>query len=320
MANLRGCCCGYAPTDPCEPMCSYDSSYSVSNLVMQLDWVQSQKGSGCDTCDAQYDGANVINENQWTVSLTQSSTCTITRTVNPGGACCYQGFGKFAVSWQLALYQEWFCCGPDNSNVCVHSPVISGTTSNVDFCYTVVCDPTAWNGRPGLRHILTVCNFPLTNAEVILNYNSVDCPVDGVQDCNSPPTDRVGLMAHGASFIWHTPLKPLDTILPGEVQNRICGPLTNCFAVGDPNESCLEDMVQAKGTRGPFSVYYIPTWKAAPDPCTEYNGTIFIDTYSWAWFLSPPEGINCISSGEFEDAFSCRYFSYAYAAQFPYIS
>ena len=116
MANLRACCCGY-PETPCTGTCDFDTSYAVSNLFIQMTYYADWKSGSCSAC-SDYDGPNVQTEIGYTVTGTQSTSCTLVRTITESGGCCYRGGGQMGFTYNLQRPETYYCCVSDPTPVC----------------------------------------------------------------------------------------------------------------------------------------------------------------------------------------------------------
>lgn len=319
MANLRACCCG-SPGTVCAGSCDFDTSYALSGLYVSLNYVTSYKSGSCEAC-SDYDGTNVQTEIAYTVTGSQSTSCTLTRSTDENGRCCYKGAGQMRMDWSLDKPETYFCCGAIPKPVCIRSDFHSGRVNSVPFCYSVVClegaDSPFPNETSVWYHTLWICNFPLSNA----GFARLDDEECDTYDCNSVSLDRYRLMARGASYAWYTKYKPLDQIFAPDRIAEPCGNLFRRCAVTVPETCYPDDLAFTQG--GPFSLYRIAETPTAPDPCTEYSGAPWANTWSCGGpmgSLGAPEVFNCQSNGEeLCDFLNCNSATFAYAANFPTI-
>lgn len=322
MANLRACCCGY-PETPCTGTCDFDTSYAVSNLYIQMNYVYTRKTGSCSSC-SDYDSPNVQTDVSYTVTGTQSTSCTLTRVTDESGvACCYRGGGQFGFSWSLSKPETYFCCGSNPGPVCTRDVPHSGVTGGVPFCYSVTCKPGAGTAFPNDTqvwfHQLWICNFPLERA----GFARLDPDECATYDCNSVSLDRAMMMAKGARFGWYTKFKSLDLLAPGDIVSIQCpGYDERCLPNLDPDPLCPpEDAISGTGSAGggPFSIYLIDEALYEAEPCTNIELSNWLDTYQCG--PNGPNVFDCTTSGEADcDGTQCGYTTFAYGCNFPFIS
>jgi len=324
MANLRACCCGY-PETPCAGACDFDTSYAVSNLFIQLNYVFSKKTGSCSSCTNNFDGPNVDIDVSYSVTGTQSTPCIISKSK---GRCCYKGGGQMGFTYNLQRPETYYCCVSDPTPVCTRDVPLIGTSGGVPFCYSVVCKPGVGTPFPNeasvWEHQLWICNFPL-NRMALARLDPDEC---GTYDCNSVSLDRYMAMASGAIFRWYSKFKPLDTLGPGDISAvTICGDyavLCGIIDLEDPDGLCpqVEAVTGGGVKRGPFSVYLIDDSITDAEPCTNFGGPYaYLDTWGCAQPYPTTFPYECSNNGESDcDGTGCLYSTFAYGCNFPYIS
>ena len=262
----------------------------------------------CFSC-GDYDGHNIDDNHALSVGFTQSSPMTLTRT-----GCCYQAFGTASAAFNYYLVQRYYCCGPAPlpSNVCTHTDTFIGSIG-IPICYTVQCQPNAWQGQPGWVHTITFCGFSI-GVGTVVSFNDPDCVA--VFDCDEPPLSQCSFWVGGASYSWVSKLKPLDQI---SSLDRLAAPCNSALVCGSDSEGylrCLHGSYEDSFINGPCSIFTKcdPYYSPDPEPCDRPPMGVFAQS-----FLGCPGAEKSACTGGVDFRSDCCSLETTWNAAFPTI-
>jgi len=272
MSTHRLCCCGPGTPTTCADTCDFASSYVVSQLTGSFSGTRIARGVVSNPCvlnachvdqeEAGWYGCGAMFE--LSVTWSQPSAVTLSRSTVSGGACCYQANGYLDVEWSFKITERHACCVPSPDVVCDNEDTITGSML-VPFCLTVTCMLNAYGADDGWLHNLSICSFPMGNINIIepsLCNPSTTCS-----------TTTVGAMCAGMSWSWKTPIKALDALVSSDwTALGYCMPGKSCSSVVEGGtlgqDPCMQEVTMNTQYNGPFSVAAIDDYQTAPATCS----------------------------------------------------
>lgn len=213
-----------------------------------------QEEAGWYGCDSMF---------ELSVSWTQPSAATLSRSTVSGGACCYQANGYLELTWSFKITERHSCCVPSPDLICDNEDTVIGSML-VPFCLTVTCMLNAYGADDGWLHTLSICSFPMGNIETL-------SPT--VCDELACSTTTVGAMCAGMSWSWKTPIKALNALVPSDYTALgYCIPGKSCSSVVEGGtlgqDPCMYAVTLNTQYNGPFSVAAIADYQTPPANCS----------------------------------------------------